>query len=97
MTTEEKIDALVDVVTNFTNVMLTTMQGVATIVRANNESMDEPTYTIDGVTMTLTEYQNMVAKKQLDIQYAEIQRQQQAAEVQAQQNAAIAAQTASEA
>lgn len=72
MTTEEKLDALIDTVQNFTNIMLTTMQGIATIVRANNESSDPTTYEIDGKTMTLTEYQNMISKKQLDAQYEEI-------------------------
>ena len=82
MTTEEKLDALIDAVSCFTNVMMTTMQGIATIVRANNESSDEQTYEIDGKTMTLTEYQNMVTKMQLDAQYQEAKLRQQESEIQ---------------
>ena len=78
MTTEEKLDALIDAVSCFTNVMMTTMQGVAAIVRANNESSDEQTYEIDGKKMTLTEYQNMITKMQLDAQYEEAKAQQEA-------------------
>lgn len=83
MTTEEKLDVLIDTVQNFTNVMLTTMQGVATIVRANNESSDPTTYEIDGKTMTLAEYQNMVAKMQLDAQYEEMKIKEQARNLEA--------------
>lgn len=72
MTTEEKLDALIDTVNSFATVMLTTLQGVAAIVRANNESSDEQTYEIDGKTMTLTEYQSYITKKQLDAQYEEL-------------------------
>lgn len=83
MTTEEKLDALIDAVSCFTNVMMTTMQGVAVIVRANNESSDEQTYEIDGKKMTLTEYQNMITKMQLDAQYEEAKLRKQESEVQA--------------
>ena len=37
MTTEEKLNALIDTVNSFANVMLTTLQGVAAIVKANND------------------------------------------------------------
>ena len=83
MTTEEKLDALIDAVSCFTNVMMTTMQGVAAIVRANNESSDDQTYEIDGKKMTLTEYQNMITKMQLDAQYEEAKLRQQESEIQA--------------
>lgn len=83
MTTEEKLNALIDTVNNFATVMLTTLQGVAAIVRANNESSDEQTYEIDGKTMTLTEYQNMITKKQLDAQYEEVKLREHESEIQA--------------
>ena len=89
MTTEEKLDTLIDTVNNFTSVMLTTMQGVATIIEANNRSSEEQTYEIDGKTMTLTEYQNMIAKMQLDAQYEEAKLRQQETELQASQLAAL--------
>ena len=83
MTTEEKLDALIDTVNCFAQVLLGTMQGIATIVRANNESSEEQTYEIDGKTMTLTEYQNMITKMQLDAQYEEAKLRQQESEMQA--------------
>ena len=83
MTTEEKLNVLIDTVNNFATVMLTTLQGVAAIVRANNESSEEQTYEIDGKTMTLTEYQNMITKKQLDAQYEEVKLREHESEIQA--------------
>ena len=82
MTTEEKLNALIDTVNSFANVMLTTLQGVAAIVKANNESSDEQTFEIDGKTMTLTEYQNMITKKQLDAQYEEVKLREHESEIQ---------------
>lgn len=83
MTTEEKLETLIDTVNCFAQVMLGTMQGIATIIRANNESSEEQTYEIDGKTMTLTEYQNMITKMQLDAQYQEVRLRQQESEIQA--------------
>ena len=83
MTTEEKLDVLIDTVSSFTNVMLATMQGVAAIVQANNESSTPQTYEIDGKTMTLLEYQNYITKRQLDAQYEEIKAKEQAAALEA--------------
>lgn len=82
MTTEEKLDTLIDTVNCFAQVLLGTMQGIATIVRANNESSDEQKYEIDGKTMTLTEYQNMITKMQLDAQYEEAKLRRQESEIQ---------------
>ena len=83
MTTEVKLETLIDTVNCFAQVMLGTMQGIATIIRANNESSGEQTYEIDGKTMTLTEYQNMITKMQLDAQYQEARLRQQESEIQA--------------
>ena len=83
MTTEEKLETLIDTVNCFAQVMLGTMQGIATIIRANNVSSGEQTYEIDGKTMTLTEYQNMITKMQLDAQYQEARLRQQESEIQA--------------
>ncbi len=78
MTTEEKLNTLIDTVQNFTEVMLGTLQGIATIVRANNESSEPETYDIDGQQMTLVEYQNLIAKRQLDLQMEEVKAREQA-------------------
>ena len=89
MTTEEKLNALIDTVNSFANVMLITLQGVAAIVKANNESSDEQTFEIDGKTMTLTEYQNMITKKQLDAQYEEVKLRQKESEIQSERLEAL--------
>lgn len=78
MTTEEKLNTLIDTVQNFTEVMLGTLQGIATIVRSNNESSEPEKYNIDGQEMTLTEYQNLITKRQLDLQMEEVKAREQA-------------------
>ena len=81
MTTEEKLDVLVDTVNSFVKTMNDTIQSVAAIIQRNNTPTEEQTFEVDGQMMTLTEYQNMILKKQLDAQYEDIKLREHEAEV----------------
>ena len=71
MTTEEKLDLLIETVDKFVASLASTVESISAFVEANN-TLEETTFDVDGEKLTLAEYQAKVTKKQLDAQVAEL-------------------------